>query len=94
MKKLKPKSTICVHKKNHDCLTEEVNESGSKSEKVIGLNQSGMSLINHDGVDYFDDNTLARLLYENDNENQELRNEASRELQDILRKVEFVECVD
>ncbi len=94
MKKLKPKSTICVHKKSDGYLTVKIDESGYKSEKVIGLNQSGMCLVNHEGVDYFDDNTLARLLYENHNENQGISNVESSKLQDILRNVEFVECVD
>ncbi len=94
MKKFKLKSTISIHKAGPGSLTVIVNDSASQSEKVIGLKCHEKELVNSGGVDYFDDNTLARLLYEAHNKSQGLNNVESGNLQDILRNVEFVECVD
>ena len=94
MKKFKLKSTISIHKAGKDSLTVKVNDSDSQSEKVIGLKCPEKELVNYAGVDYFDDNTLARLLYEAHNKSLGLNNIESGKLQEILRNVEFVECVE
>ncbi len=94
MKKFKLKSTISIRKAGPGSLKVKVEDSGSHSEQVIGLEHPAEELMNHDGIDYFDENTLARVLYEAKSANQGLTDKEYGRLQEILRNGEFVECVD